>query len=200
MSCLSPIGRRIHQSSKSPPIDSQLFSNWTTYPPINSKSMHLLFLLLLHPQGVRVSQVPAPPFISFPSKTGFFRGPGGGGSPYSSYFCRASCSLAVIFWKKRICWPRCCCIWQRKSRTRVRWKCCTSASVAQEMMLQRVWRSASGFWQSFTLVRAPGGGGGGVTRTRDEPKLTDVNKIITHYYKQSDEHELTGGQSSIHKP
>lgn len=75
----------------------------------------------------------------------------------SSYFWSVSCSLVVIFWKKSICWRRWCCIWERKSRIRVRWKCWISASVAQEMMLQRSWSSLSCFGQSFTLVRAPGG-------------------------------------------
>lgn len=74
----------------------------------------------------------------------------------SSYLWRASSSLAVIFWKKPICWRRWCCICERKSRTRVRWKCWISASVAQEIMLQRSCSSPSCFGQSFTLVRAPG--------------------------------------------
>lgn len=74
----------------------------------------------------------------------------------SSYLWRASSSLAVIFWKKLICWRRWCCICERKSRTRVRWKCWISASVAQEIMLQRSWRSLSRCGQSLTLVNAPG--------------------------------------------
>lgn len=73
----------------------------------------------------------------------------------SSYLWSVSSSLAVIFWKKPICWRRWCCICERKSRTRVRWKCWISASVAQEMMLQRSWSSPSCFGQSFTLVSAP---------------------------------------------
>jgi len=72
---------------------------------------------------------------------------------------RASSNLPVIFWKKLICCCKKYCICALKSRTRMRWKCWISASVAQEMMLQRSLMpppAVPSFWLSLALVRAPG--------------------------------------------